>query len=277
VVAALFLGGCASDTLRDSVRPTAEEKASQRTLAPAGSVAALMRVGDSARAAGDSAAAIPFYRRAHALDFFNPDPLVRLGAALSDLGAYNEAVQAYRDALRADPVNTAALRGLGNALISLNQPQLAVEQFDAALRIEDDHRNYNGIGVALDRIGDHKGAQAHYRVGLQTAPGNLTLLNNLGLSLALSGDDEEAIKTLERVARHPRATARHRQNLALAYGLAGRTSEAARIAQLDLDEADVRSNLAYYGLLRAMNEEGLDAATAIDVQMTGEGEAGSPF
>lgn len=271
VVAPLLLAGCASDPWRDSVRPTRAEQESQRLPAPAGSVPALMRLGDAARAAGDPAAAIPFYRRAHASDLFDPEPLVRLGAALSDLGAYNEAVEAYRDALVGDPAHVEALRGLGNAFIALNQPQLAVEQFDAALRLDADHRSYNGIGVALDRTGDHKAAQGHYRVGLELAPGNITLLNNLGLSLALSGDYGEAIETLERVARHPEATVRHRQNLALAYGLAGRTDDAARIGRLDLAEEDVQSNVAYYGLLKSMSEEGLDTAAAIEVQATGEG------
>ena len=49
----------------------------------------------------------------------------------------------------------------------------------------------------------------------------MLLRNNLGLSLALSGQHAEAIEMLRAVVDEPGAKARNRQNLALAYGLAG--------------------------------------------------------
>lgn len=277
----LLLGGCASDPIVGSLRPSPEDRAKTNKPAPGPMVATLVRLGDSARRAGDPASAIPFYRRAHALDRFDVAALTGLGGALSEIGAYNEAAEAFRDALVADGGDTEALRGLGNALISLNQPQLAIDQFEAALRIVEDYRSYNGIGVAFDRIGDHASAQAYYYVGLELAPDNPTLLNNLGLSLTLGGEYDDAIDNLRRVARQPGATARHRQNLALAYGLAGRTEEAAEVGRVDLAESAVRNNLVYYSLLRAMREEGADTATDVGVQvlgidLAGGGEPGSP-
>ena len=58
---------------------------------------------------------------------------------------------------------------------------------------------------------------------------------------------------LRRTAAGPNATPQSRQNLALALGLAGRTTEAAQIARADLDEPSVQSNLAYYAVLRGMS------------------------
>lgn len=255
-VCAALLVACSTDPLTSSLRPTAEDKA-ESTHAPAGAYGALLRLGEATRQAGDPASAVVFFRRAHAADAFKPEALVKLGAALSDLAQYNDAAQAFRDALDLDHNNTEALRGLGGALIALNQPEIAIENFKAANTIEPDYRNFNGLGVASDHLGRHKEAQEYYESGLKTFPDNLTLLNNLGLSQILSRDYDAAITTLVAAAQQPGATARQRQNLALAYGIAGRDADAERIARLDLDRQAVQSNLAYYGILRAANDEAL--------------------
>src|ERR671918_3065754 len=51
-----------------------------------------------------------------------------------------------------------------------------------------------------------------------------------------------------------RAKARNRQNLALAYGLAGDLTAAERISQLDLDEESVENNLSYFAALAAVED-----------------------
>ncbi len=212
--------------------------------------AALVRVADLMRDGGDVTGAIPFYRRAHQLNVLQATPLIRLALALHTVGAYAEASRTWRSALKLDSDNADALRGYGYSLIALNKPQLAIDQLRTSNEIEEDVRSYNGLGVAYDMIGDARGAQVHYRLGLQLAPDNTTLLNNLGLSLALSGDFPESIKLLLGVVASATATARHRQNLALAYGLSGQIEQAAAVARQDLDEEAVANNLAYYAILR---------------------------
>ena len=228
----------------------------RRDAAPASeaSYVTLMRVGEATRAAGDLAGAVTVYRRAADKAPGETAPLIMLGTTLTDLKAFNEAGAAFRAALKLAPNDSDALRGLGNTLVSLDQPQLAAAQFEAAMVAKpDDPRVYNSLGVVLDMSGDHRAAQAHYRQGLTIAPGNLSLQNNLGLSLALSGNYSESIEVLRALALHPAATARNRQNLALVYGLAGQNDAAARISRLDLDEVAVKNNVAYYGVLRALN------------------------
>jgi nucleoid-associated protein YgaU len=75
----------------------------------------------------------------------------------------------------------------------------------------------------------------------------------LALSLAFSGENEEAIGMLSELSRELGAGARVRQNLALVYSLAGRTDDAAAIAQRDLTGARLRHNLALYESLRGVN------------------------
>jgi Flp pilus assembly protein TadD len=55
-----------------------------------------------------------------------------------------------------------------------------------------------------------------------------------GLAVALAGRPAEAVQVLEAAARAPGADSRVRQNLALAYGLAGQWAEAKTIAAQDL-------------------------------------------
>jgi Flp pilus assembly protein TadD len=246
-VAALLLSACANDVVQSNVT------APPAATSDASSYASLIRVADAMRASGDTVSAVGLYKRANALKPLESEPLEKLGSALLDLRSYNEAAAAFRSALANNPNDAEAMRGLGNAMLALDQPQVALKQFESALALEpNDPRTYGGIGVVLDMDGDHRAAQMRYRQGLAIAPDSLSLRNNLGLSLALSGDYRDAIATLRPLMGHPAATVRNRQNLALVYGLAGDLEAAARVARMDLDEAAVRSNLAYYSVLREL-------------------------
>lgn len=254
-VASIFLNGCANDVVQSNVTtpPAATSEAAN--------YASLLRVADAMRASGDNVSAIGLYKRANTMKPMEAEPLVKLGSALLDLKSYNEAAAAFRSALANDANNAEAMRGLGNALLSLDQPQVALKQFESSLALEpNESRTYNSIGVVLDMIGDHRNAQARYRQGLALSGDSLVLRNNLGLSLALSGDYREAITTLRPILSHPQATVRNRQNLALVYGLSGDLNAAARVARMDLDEAAVRSNLAYYSVLRELADRPRSAA-----------------
>ncbi len=230
--------------------------------------ASLMRVAERTRAAGDSVAAVPLYQRAAKLVPENPAPLIGLGETLNELKAYREAAEIWTKALALEPANVAALTGYGTALTGLNQPHLAQVKFETALAIAPAPGLYNGLGVVYDMLGEAAQAQANYRAGLALAPDDLGLANNLGLSLALSGQYDEAIVLLERAVTLPGVTVRHRQNLALAYGLAGDGARAARINRLDLDEQRVLQNLGYYQVLRSMIDHAAKVAAV--------GSLGSP-
>lgn len=220
----------------------------------------LLRTARSARDSGDLSNAVTLYKNAYELAPGRADIAAELGQTLTALGANNEAAEVYRDALANNPKNVDALRGLGNALISLNQPRLALEQFQAALALKPDPRIYNSMGVAYDMSGENQTAQASYRSGLTLAANDTSLRNNLALSMALSGDYEQAIRLLTKLVDEPQAGARARQNLALVYGLAGRSQDAAKLIRIDFDERAVQNNLAYYETLRGMAQSRRAAA-----------------
>ena len=118
---------------------------------PAKTLAALLRAGDSTRAAGDLPSAVTFLspRPCHrARPGRAADPPGR--NTLAALGAHNDASKSFRAAIERDAKDADAHRGLGNALLALASTDLALQSFNAALAIKPDARCYNGIGVAND-------------------------------------------------------------------------------------------------------------------------------
>lgn len=232
----------------------------------------MVRVAAATAARGDYAMAASLYRRAHALDPKNFDAAYGLGRMLALLNAASDAAEAYRAALALRPDDAGALRGLGNTLIVLDQPAEAIQQFELALKKANDPRLYNGLGVAHDMLDDYKMAQAYYRTGLQLAPDNVELTNNLGLSMLLSGDIKGAVSVLRRLVGNPRATPRHRLNLALALVLAGEDKAAAEVARIDLDPAAANAQIAYFETLKAIsNPKAMRAAIGAHIAASARG------
>ena len=218
----------------------------------------LIRVADDTAAHGDLGTAAGLYRRAAALNEQDPRPLGKLGATLLQLHAYTEAAQTYRTALKIqpNPIEPELHRGLAVVLLALNQPEAALAELETAqAKGLQDPRLFNALGVAHDLVGRHDLAQQDYRDGLRLAPDNAGLHNNYALSLALSRDFPAAAAELHDLAERTDAAPRYRLNLALIYGLAGDDRKAAALARTTLDETAVANNLAYYAMLRGMDDK----------------------
>jgi Flp pilus assembly protein TadD len=247
VIAAFLLFGVAA-CAEDSSGRSGEALTNDKEV-----VAAMVRAGETSRKRGDYTAAAAFYRRAHEAAPKEIEPLIGLGESLVAAGAAREAAEAFRLALVIDDKNGRALRGLGNALIAQEQADLAIEQFEKALAVDPkDYRAYSGLGVAYDSMAEHAKAQEYYYAGLEIAPNDPSLRGNLGLSLAFAGYYKGAIEILRPLALRTGANARDRQNLALAYGLAGDVENAKKFARMDMDSREVERNLSYYAQLRSM-------------------------
>ena len=263
VALALLLAGCETAGRCDAGTLAAPPQSvgASTTAAPRDDRDPLMRVADDTRAHGDAATAIGLYRRLHEMRPNDPLPLARLGSALSQVKEHGEAARAYRAALALTPDDPDLHRGLAVALLSLGQPEGAIADLQAAIaRRGNDPRLFSALGVAHDLMGRHDLAQDDYQNGLRLAPQSAGLRNNYALSLALSGDYGAAATLLSEVASDPKAPRRYHLNLALVYGLAGNAEKAASIARIALDEDAVRHNLAYYAMLRALDDKARVAA-----------------
>lgn len=170
--------------------------------------------------------------RAHDLDPTNPLPLVLLASNFQIAGEDDRAIEAYQQVLTHHPENAEVSYRLGKMLAAMGREQEAMETLMAGLEHNpDEPRLMNVVGILKDQEGDHSTAQFYYRESLDNNPDNVSVKNNLGLSLALSGQAEEAVALLETVVAQPEADEVSHRNLELAYKAAAEQDMAADTAQ----------------------------------------------
>jgi len=86
---------------------------------------------------------------------------------------------------------------LGSIYVLTGEAQQAVTEFDAALSSDSNNvRWVTNKAIALDLLKQHAPAQDLYRKALTMAPGDPIILSNYGLSLAMSGQKDEANKVI---------------------------------------------------------------------------------
>jgi Flp pilus assembly protein TadD len=193
--------------------------------------ASLLRYCTKLHQKGDLNLAAGICNRAHEVDPTNPAPLMELASVLQDLGLAASAAEAYRAALLLNPQQVDALYGLGKLYIDQQRYDLAMEPLETAILLEsDDPRIYNALGVIMDQQDDHASAQSYYRQGLAHSPRNISLRNNLGLSLVLNGQDSEGLAMLRDVAAEPDAGETAGRNLELASQIAAQAHDGAPVA-----------------------------------------------
>ncbi|HVY13374.1 MAG TPA: tetratricopeptide repeat protein, partial [Alphaproteobacteria bacterium] len=200
---------------------------------------------------GDLVSATVLYRRAVAANPKSPSALTGLAKLFEAQGRPREALEAWRSLAALDDGNIEAHRGIGRNLMSVGLYAKAIPELIKASQLggEDDLKSINLLAMAQLRGGDPAGSIDTLKNALAKHE-DLITRNNLGFAYIMAGDTNSAITVLEPVAKDPSATAQQRQNLALAYGLAGRDEDARAIALQDLPPAAVANNLKTYKALR---------------------------
>lgn len=267
---ALALAGCAASPVHlDAANVDGRDGGGPTPTYPM-----LMRIGAAARSGGDLPNAVGIYRRAAEMAPQEPAPLIAAGDVLLQMGAVNEAIVSYNAALVRPGDTHGARIGLAKAFLKTGKPELALAPVSTALEESPgDPKLLQLLGVTKDFSGQHGEAQAYYRDALARAPGDPALTVNLALSLTLTGDYGNAIGVLQPLAMAPTAPPWERQTLALIYGLNGNVGEAARLGHIDLDDAAVAHNLAYYQTLRGLSPEARNRALLTASQSPGTARA----
>ncbi len=112
---------------------------------------------------------------------------MRYGQALRATGQRAQAAAMLEQASIANPGNKALLAGYGRALADNGNFQQAFEVLSRAHSpANPDWRILSVQGAALDQMGRHEEARGYYESALRIAPGEPTVLSNLGLSYVLS-------------------------------------------------------------------------------------------
>ena len=177
---------------------------------------------------------------------------LRLGLAyasqLKALGQGDQQLQVLGTLAQYHPQDQALLTLYGRELTQAAQPgQAEVVLAKAVAAGSTDWKVYSALGSTLDQQAKYAEARDYYQRALKITPGNVAVLNNLGMSYALEGNLKQAELTLKEASDLPagKSEPRLRQNLALVVGLQGRFDEARQIASADLPPDQVEANMAY--------------------------------
>ena len=209
---------------------------------------------------GDYNTAIRFFESVQKSSPSNVAPILGIARVHIAAGNHREAIIAFRQVLKLDSNHDEALDGIGRALVLTGNYRDAIEYFNRSLSSAPSAGLHNRLGVAHDLMGDGIGAQKHYRAALALDPEAISARNNLALSLAISESYAEAIKQMERVAAHPQATDKHRQNLAFVYGMAGENdAAAAAFSESGLTASEIAKKRALYKRIRELAQAGKHA------------------
>jgi Flp pilus assembly protein TadD len=151
---------------------------------------------------------------------------------------------------------------LGQAYLGAGHFSSAETAFSETLTLMPDHERA-ALNLALVQIALGKNSDAlttladyHDKIGA----------SDYGLALALAGDTDGGVKALEFATREPRADAKSRQNLALAYALAGEWNKAHVTAAQDLAPADADARIIQWASFAKPGNEAGRVATLLGVQ-----------
>jgi Flp pilus assembly protein TadD len=187
---------------------------------------------------------------------------INYARALRALTRYTEAAAVMETAAVKAPHDFEVLGAYGKSLADVGQLEQAKEVLASSYTPERPDWTIMSVqGAVADRLGDHQGAQTFYRSALKIAPGEPSVLSNLGLSYALTKQLPEAEAALREASASPRADARVRQNLALVLALEGKFAEAEQISRQDMTAQAASANVAAIQQMIAQNDSWRDLQT----------------
>jgi Flp pilus assembly protein TadD len=224
------------------VRQIEEDEASQ----------ALFSTAEKMLQQGDVVSATILYRRAVNQDPESVPALRGLARLYEVQERPREALESWRAITAVDDKFAEAHRGMGRNLMAMKLYPKAIDSLQKAHALggEDDLKTMNLLSVAYLRSGQEQKAIDTLKEAVAKTD-DLDTRNNLGFAYIMAGQVGSAITILESVVIDPKATAQQRQNLALAYGLAGREDDARALAMQDLPPKAVEKNMKSYREMRA--------------------------
>lgn len=181
----------------------------------------------------------------------NPKAALAYAKNLKAIGAKDRAMTILRQAHLQHPSNTEIASTYGRLVLAKGQTKLALRILKKAEveKGKTDWRVLSAQGTAHAKLGEHALAQQYFSAALAKNPGAPSLLNNLALSYAMSGNAAKAEPMLRHAMKSGHDTPKVRQNLALVLGLQKKFKEARQVAAVDLTDNKATANMAY---LRSM-------------------------
>jgi Flp pilus assembly protein TadD len=239
----LVLGMAGACALKEEAyRNAANEEASS----------SLTRIADSSFEAENYQPALDLYLRAYKK---KPDDatLEKIAVTFKRMGNAQASYQAYAMLHQKNPKNSLYLKNLAQAAFYAEDFQASQTYYQDLLQLDSSDGNHLGAGVVEDVLGNHDAAQDHYRQVIQHSPRNLNAKNNMGLSLLLQGKVTEAESTLKALTQRADSEPRFDINLALVYGVSGKSAQAQPLLEKYLSQDQVASTLQFYQDYNVLN------------------------
>jgi Flp pilus assembly protein TadD len=160
------------------------------------------------------------------------DALTGAGRAALDVGDAQAALGFLARAEDESPRDGRIKMWIGAALVQLEQPHAAIKFFKDAVELGVAEGELAGDrGLAYDILGDQRRAQRDYRLALQRAR-TPEVVRRLALSLAISGEREQALRTLDEQLQTRSPAAERTRALVLA--LTGDAADAERAVEASM-------------------------------------------
>lgn len=190
--------------------------------------------------------------------------------AALERGKVSKAVGLAEAAVAASPRDGAYRALLGQAYLTDGRFDSAASALAEAMELGVNDGN-TVLALTLAHIAQGKNADA---IALLQQHQDVVPASDTGLALALAGDLDSAIYVLTQAARAPDASARTRQNLALAMAFSGRWAQARILASQDLSLAKVETRMTEWSKLAEQPNSQLRIASLIGAKA--QADAGMP-
>jgi Flp pilus assembly protein TadD len=191
--------------------------------------------------------ATQYWGKAYAKNPRDAQAAINYAKNLKALGEKQQALAVLQQVSTFHGTNRALNAEYGRLALEFDQVSLAqklLEQADDPAN--PDWRVISARGTVLAKQGIYKDAIAHYQRALTVAPNEASILNNLALAYAMTGEADKAEPLLKRAAAAGGSNeARVSQNLALVLGLQGKYDEAKIAAARDLSADKAAANVDY--------------------------------
>lgn len=204
----------------------------------------LKKIAITAKQKGDFTQAANLENQIISLDIKDENSFINLSKTLKKQGKRAESLDILQTGEKLIPNNEKLQLATASALIENDRAAEAITKLESIKTLRN-REYYNALGVANDLLKKHETAQDTFEEGLEIAPGDDLLLNNLALSYILSHEPEKGIEILkDLVENNPKP--KYRQNLALAYGVIAKPDEARKLLLKDMSKKEAEENLKTY-------------------------------
>ncbi|MGL4397385.1 MAG: tetratricopeptide repeat protein [Hyphomicrobium sp.] len=165
---------------------------------------------------------------------------------LKALGERQQALMVLQQASGANPDSAELAGEYGRLALELDQVSVAGKMLALADNpSKPDWRVISARGTVFAKQGQYKQAIPFYERALMLSPSQPSVLNNLAMAHAMSGDAKKAEDLLRQAEVAGASSPKVRQNLALVLGLQGRYDESKVVASKDLPQDTASANSDY--------------------------------